>query len=216
MKDKWYKYRVMNIKIFNDEIPYIIIDNYYDEQELRLIWEELHFLGYPHKLKRATLESGGATGDAGELLKHNFHRYIDRIYSERELSNILTVNRKLFDDDCKILRQHPHWFFQNVEFNKDYTQIGYYEDNDGYGEHHDNSLVTALTWLYKEPKKFTGGDLFLSSDKIKIDCVNNRTLIFPSMIPHSVNEIHMNKENPSRGYGRYDITQFGAIDTRKS
>ena len=22
----------MNIKIFNDEIPYIIIDNYYDEQ----------------------------------------------------------------------------------------------------------------------------------------------------------------------------------------
>ena len=202
----------MNIKIFNDEIPYIIIDNYYDEQELRLIWEELDFLSYPHKLKRATKESGGATGNTGELLKKNFHRYIDEIYSERELSNILTVNRKLFDDDYKILRQHPHWFFQNVVFNKDYTQVGYYENNDHYGEHRDSASVTALTWLYKEPKKFIGGDLFLSSDKIKIDCVNNRTLIFPSMIPHSVNEINMSQDNQNKGQGRYVISQFGVND----
>lgn len=203
----------MITKIFNDIIPYMIIDNYYDEEELRLIWEELDFLSYPHKLKRANKESGGAIDkDTDELLKHNFHRYIDQVYSERELSNILTVNRKLFDDDYKILKQHPHWFFQNVVFNKDYTQVGYYENNDHYGEHNDHASVTSLTWLYKEPKKFIGGDLFLSSDKIKIDCVNNRTLIFPSMIPHSVNEIHMNEEKPSRGHGRYVITQFGVID----
>ena len=203
----------MITKIFNDIIPYMIIDNYYDEEELKLIWEELDFLSYPHKLKRATKESGGAIDkDTDELLKKNFHRYIDGIYSERELSNILTVNRKLFDDDYKILKQHPHWFFQNIMFNKDYTQVGYYENNDHYGEHRDSASVTALTWLYKEPKKFIGGDLFLSSDKIKIDCVNNRTLIFPSMIPHSVNEIHMNEEKPSRGHGRYVITQFGVVD----
>ena len=202
----------MIIDIFNEKFPYMVVDDYYNEEELRLIWEELDFLSYPHKLKRATKESGGATDNTGKLLKKNFHRYIDRIYSERELSNILTVNRKLFDDDYKILRQHPHWFFQNVVFNKDYTQVGYYENNDHYGEHSDSASVTSLTWLYKEPKKFIGGDLFLSSDKIKIDCVNNRTLIFPSMIPHSVNEIHMNEEKPSRGHGRYVITQFGVID----
>ena len=207
---------MMITKIFNDIIPYMIIDNYYDEEELRLIWEELDFLSYPHKLKRSTKEGGGAIDkDTDELLKHNFHRYIDQVYSERELSNILTVNRKLFDDDYKILKQHPHWFFQNVVFNKDYTQVGYYENNDHYGEHTDSASITSLTWLYKEPKKFIGGDLFLSSDKIKIDCINNRTLIFPSMIPHSVNEIHMNEEKPSRGYGRYVITQFGVIDIYK-
>ena len=202
----------MIIDIFYEKFPYMVVDDYYSEEELRLIWEELDFLSYPHKLKRETKESGGATDNTGKLLKKNFHRYIDRIYSERELSNILTVNRKLFDDDYKILRQHPHWFFQNVVFNKDYTQVGYYENNDHYGEHRDSASVTALTWLYKEPKKFIGGDLFLSSDKIKIDCVNNRTLIFPSMITHSVNEIHMNEEKPSRGHGRYVITQFGVID----
>ena len=206
----------MIIDIFNEQFPYIVVDDYYDEEELRLIWEELDFLSYPHKLKRATKSSGGARDPkTDELLKKNFHRYIDRIYCEREMSNILTVNRKLFDDYAKILRHHPHWFFQNVEFNKDYTQIGYYEDNDGYGEHHDNSLVTALTWLYKEPKQFTGGDLFLGSEKIKIDCVNNRTLIFPSMINHSVNEIHMNQKNHGRGQGRYVITQFCIVDIYK-
>ena len=57
-----------------------------------------------------------------------------------------------------------------------------------------------MTWLYREPKKFTGGDLFLSSDKIKIDCVHNRTLIFPSMIPHSVNEISMSQDNQNKGH----------------
>ena len=206
----------MIIDIFNEQFPYMVVDDYYNEEELRLIWEELDFLSYPHKLKRATKESGGATGNTGELLKKNFHRYIDEIYCEREMSNILTVNRKLFNNDYEILRQHPHWFFQNIKFNRDYTQVGYYEDNDHYGEHRDNASVSSLTWLYKEPKKFTGGDLFLSCDKIKIDCVNNRTLILPSMIPHSVNEIRMNEENPSRGHGRYVITQFGAIDTRKS
>ena len=202
----------MIIDIFNEKFPYMVVDDYYNEEELKLIWEELDFLSYPHKLKRATKERGGATGNTGQLLKKNFHRFIDEIYSERELSNILTVNRKLLEDDYKILRQHPHWFFQNVVFNKDYTQVGYYENNDHYGEHRDSASVTALTWLYKEQKKFIGGDLFLSSDKIKIDCVNNRTLIFPSMIPHSVNEIHMNDEKPSRGHGRYVITQFGVID----
>ena len=206
----------MKIQNFNDYFPYIIIDDYYNEGELRLIWEELEFLSYPHKLKRATAAVGGATDpDSGKLLKKNFHRYIDGIYCERELSNILTVNRKLFADNLEIFKQHPHWFFQNVNINKDYTQVGYYEDSDCYGEHSDSASVTSLTWLYREPKKFTGGDLFLSSDKIKIDCVHNRTLIFPSMIPHSVNEISMSQDNQNKGQGRYVITQFCIVDIYK-
>ena len=72
----------MIIDIFNEKFPYMVVDDYYNEEELRLIWEELDFLSYPHKLKRATKESGGATDNTGKLLKKNFHRYIDRIYSE--------------------------------------------------------------------------------------------------------------------------------------
>ena len=74
----------MIIDIFNEKFPYMVVDDYYNEEELRLIWEELDFLSYPHKLKRATKESGGATDNTGKLLKKNFHRYIDEIYCERE------------------------------------------------------------------------------------------------------------------------------------
>ena len=120
----------MKITNYNEPFPYIVIDDYYERNELEYIWEELDFLSHPNKLKRATKRSGGASDNDGKLLKRNFHRYLDGIYVERELSNILTVNRKLFEDDCKLFRQHPHWFFQNVVFDADYTQVGYYEDND--------------------------------------------------------------------------------------
>ena len=204
----------MKIKNYNEPFPYIVIDDYYERNELEYIWEELDFLSHPHKLKRATKEAGGAVAD-GKLLKKNFHRYLDGVYTERELSNILSINRKLFQDNYKLFRQHPHWFFQNVMFNNDYTQVGYYEDNDEYGQHYDCATVTSLTWLYREPKRFIGGDLFLGNEKIKIDCVNNRTLIFPSMIRHSVNKIQMEEEHQNKRLGRYVISQFGVIQMIK-
>ena len=205
----------MKINNYNEPFPYIVIDDYYERNELEYIWEELDFLSHPNKLKRATKRSGGASDNDGKLLKRNFHRYLDGVYTERELSNILTVNRKLFEDNCKLFRQHPHWFFQNVVFDNDFTQVGYYEDNDEYGQHYDCATATSLTWLYREPKRFTGGDLFLGHEKIKIDCINNRTLIFPSMIRHSVNKIQMEREHQNKRLGRYAISQFGVIHMMK-
>ena len=200
----------MKIQNYDEAFPYIIIDDYYDEEELRMIWEELEFLSYPHKMRKTSVE-GGAPFENGELVKKNFSRYIDLIYNYRELSNILNVNRKLFADDYRIFRQHPHWFFQNLYINDDFTQVAYYEDDDEYKEHRDYASVTALTWLYKQPKQFTGGDLYIGPEKIKIDCVHNRTFIMPSMIEHSVNQISMNPEHTGQDkrQGRYVISQFG-------
>ena len=205
----------MKITNYNEPFPYIVIDDYYERTELEYIWEELNFLSHPHKLKRATKEAGGASNENGQLLKKNFHRYLDGVYTERELSNILSINRKLFQDNYKLFRQHPHWFFQNVMFNNDYTQVGYYEDNDEYGQHWDWATATSLTWLYREPKKFTGGDLFLGYEKIKVECINDRTIIFPSMIRHSVNKIQMQSEHQNKRLGRYVISQFGFSNMMK-
>ena len=196
----------MKIKNYNETIPYIIIDDYYDEVELQLIWEELEFLSYPIKLKRATEKSGGAVTN-GKLVKQNFHRYIDNIYSDRELSNILAVNRKLFIDDMGIMKQHGHWFFKNINFTHDWTQVGYYENNDNYGLHRDSAVITSLTWLHKEPKRYTGGNLFLDGE-IEIECVNNRTLIFPSMITHEVTPVQLEEKYCNQRLGRYCISQF--------
>ena len=198
----------MKIKNYDDKFPYIIIDDYYDEEELNMIWEELEFLSYSHKIPRSSAEAGGAT-DNGRLLKRSFSKYIDDIYNDRDISNILNVNRKLYADDYKLMRQHPHWFFQNVMINEDFTQVSYYEDNDEYETHRDWAAITSLTWFYKEPKQFTGGNFYIGPNKIKIDCVNNRTLIMPSMIDHSVDLVKINEEKRNKRQGRYCLSQFG-------
>tara|TARA_B100000424_G_scaffold209292_1_gene166639 strand:+ start:225 stop:857 length:633 start_codon:yes stop_codon:yes gene_type:complete len=204
----------MEIKNYNEPFPYMIIDDYYDEKELELIWEELVFLSYPHKLKRSSIEGGASFNPAkpNELLEKNYHSFLDGLYRFREMSNILSVSRKLFSDNYKIFRQHPHWFFQNVTPNNDFTQVAYYENDDEFGRHRDSCIVTALTWLYQEPKKFMGGDLFLGSDKMKIECINNRTLIFPSMLRHTVNTIKMEEQDQNKKQGRFCITQFCVTD----
>ena len=41
------------VTLFNDPFPHMIIDNFYNEKELELIWEELKFYTKPGKLLEA-------------------------------------------------------------------------------------------------------------------------------------------------------------------
>ena len=80
----------------------------------------------------------------------------------RSLSNILTVNRKLFDspvlnvfadihDCCCIANQSNH----------DITKVRQYHGGEGYDPHTDKMFsVFAFSYFYKEPKKFEGGQLY--------------------------------------------------------
>ena len=202
----------MEIKNFYEPFPYIIIDTYYNDAELTLIWEELNFLCYPSKLRRATAKSGGAQTPNGQLLKLNYHSYLDGLYAFRDMSAILSINKKLFANNYEIFRQHDSWFFKNLHINKDNTQVGYYEENDEYKTHIDSSTITALTWLYKTPKRFTGGDLILPDYDTEIKVYNNRTFIFPSFIKHGVIPVSMKEQHRNTKSGRFCISQFGQLD----
>ena len=83
---------------FEKPFPHLIVDNFYDDKELELIWEELKFYTKPNKLLEAK-DFGGVVD------KTNSHAIaLDSVYMNdenrgvnyRNLSNILTVNRKLF------------------------------------------------------------------------------------------------------------------------
>ena len=80
---------------FDKPFPHLIIENFYNKEELELVWEEFKFLTKPNKLLEAK--------DYGGVVTHtNSHALIlDEVYSKgyRKLSNILTVNRKLFTSD---------------------------------------------------------------------------------------------------------------------
>ena len=194
----------LQAKAYKDPFPHLIIKNFYNEEELKLIWEELNFYTKPGKLLEAK-EYGGIphkTNSKALLL--------DSIYCEhRNLSTILTVNRKLFDEailkafssvhDCSIARR----------CNWDITKVRYYHNDEHYKPHTDASTqFLAFSYFYKEPKKFTGGQVVFPSYNYEYSCDNNSIIIFPGWVEHGVKKVIINDSDYYEGWGRYAITSF--------
>ena len=78
----------MQINCFEAPFPFMVIDDYFTQEEYDSIWEELKFLVHKQKLLYA---EGSATNDDGSKLKNNYCRYLDTLYTDRSVSNILTV-----------------------------------------------------------------------------------------------------------------------------
>ena len=134
--------------------------------------------------------------------------YLDEFYSQRHTSSILQITEKLFMDDCYIINSHPHWFFDTTEINVHHTHMLYYENTNEYQAHWDSCRITALTYFYRQPKSFTGGDLYFPDFDTKVECRNNRIIIFPSILNHASTPIIMKEKHKNQKLGKYCITQF--------
>ena len=200
---------------FKEPFPHLIFDNFYNQEELDLIWEELNFYTKPNKLFEAK--------DFGGLVeKTNSHAIIlDSLYLSkfRSISNILTVNRKMFDPDimesfasihdcCAIARK----------CNNDMTKVRYYHNGEYYKPHTDLAYqFLSFSYFYKEPKKFSGGDLFFPKHDYEYPCNNNSMIIFPGWVEHGVTEVSIDNSDYYDGQGRYCISNFfGHINTNQN
>ena len=193
-------------------LPIIIIDDYYDESAADKIWQELCFLNNDPRKFETPEETGSAwrpDENGGKMfLRKNMACQLDRTYRNRAVSNILTENRKLFGPEVVKKLQEFHVYFRSMDgIDADATIVNYYEDADYYMPHTDLSIVTALSWFYKTPKSFTGGELIFENE-ISIECLYNRTVIFPSMLKHAVEVTSVDKQLIGQNYGRYAITQL--------
>lgn len=193
-----------------DKYKVIILDNFYEQHEYDSILNECLFLSKGNKLK-VPEKTGSALDEEGNFLKKNKGVFLDDLYSfDRNFSDILTFNRKIFNVDiveelCKKDTYYRHLRWCNLYT----TLLSYYENLDYYKNHADKATVTAITWLFKEPKMFSGGNIFFEQDVNNfVECKNNRTIYFPSILEHEVEKTIMQKEKTDLGYGRFSITQF--------
>jgi len=181
-----------------------IINDFYSEKELKLIWRELNFLTnkfLPGKL------TGSATNDKGEV-KSNSGIFLDDVYNNRDISDILTINRKIFDKKItsELIKVNP--IFRIIcSCNSDTTLISYYKDEDSYFCHSDQAAMTILSYFFNEPQKFSGGELIFSDFNLKITPKNNMVIIFPGCYRHEVLKISL-KTKEVDNYGRYCMSQF--------
>jgi hypothetical protein len=183
-----------------------IVENFYSEEELQLIWRELEFLNNKNKFLPGHLTNSDVSIEG--KIKSNVGLFLDSTYLNRNISDILTLNRKIFDPDlvCPLIELNP--IFRHIEkCNIDSTLLSYYENDDSYFQHCDSAPLTALTFFFKEPKSFLGGDLLIPEFNLKIVPKNNMLVIFPGCYMHEVTKVTMEKNSPN-GNGRYSMTQF--------
>ena len=198
---------------FKKPFPHLIFSNFYNEQELNLIWEELNFYTKPNKLFEAK-DFGGVVD------KTNSHAIVlDNLYYDkyRPISNILTVNRKLFDPDIlKSFAKVDDCCEIALGCNYDLTKIRYYHDKEYYQPHTDRSFhFLSFSYFYKEPKKFSGGELTFPKYDYQYSCENNSMIIFPGWVEHGVTEVSIDNSDYYEGYGRYCISNFFGYESKK-
>ncbi len=191
------------------KLPVVILDGFYTDDELKLLHEEItqvHDSGC--FLTPDLTGSDERTGEGGKIYKRkNLCVQVDTLYTEREKSSILSLNRKVFSQALVEEVCTRSEFFRYLEVsNKDITKLHYYAGEDYYEPHRDISVITTMFWLYNTPKQFSGGELVIA-EELKIEPTYNRMVLLPSILSHSVEPVKI-LPGQHNYPGRYSLTQF--------
>ena len=145
------------------DLPVAHIQNFYSSDELKKIMNELEYLYSIDRYKGAEEDGGPGTAyEDGVALKVGKGLHLNVVYDDPKQSDILGINRKIFNESLMETLMSNHPFFRYLwRSNRDETKIHYFENGDHYRPHTDDCVITAITWFYKEPKMFTGGDLIV-------------------------------------------------------
>ena len=191
---------------YETPFPHLILHNFYNDEELDLIWEELDFYTKPNKLLDVKEYMGVVDKTNAKAI------YLDVVYSKkyRKLSNILTVNRKVFEPQVLEPFSKLHdCVLHASECNYDHTKVRYYHDGDFSEPHTDNFFqFLAFSYFYREPKRFEGGELFFPKYNYSFTCNNNSLIMMPAWVEHGVTKVSIKDSDYYDGYGRYAITSF--------
>ena len=189
--------------IRQEPIPYMLVKNYFSEDDVEKMLKELRFLTPKMEFH------DGVNLDKGH--KKNTQINLDKLYETRKTSNILNVMDKIYDDSELVKNlKNTSWFYEVWGYtNLDQTFVAYYEDTDYYKAHRDIAVVSMMYWLWEEPKSFTGGDIHLTDYDIEIPLERNQLMVMPSSTKHAVTSIKMiNNNEKFSGMGRYCIVRF--------
>ena len=205
--------------VYKEPFPHLIVKNFYNEEELELIWEELKFYTHPGKLYDAK-DFGGIVDNTNskaiildQLYRNYSHKQSENVNGNpnyRLMSNILTVTRKIFNSGILEVFSNIHGCCSIAKFaNWDATKVRYYHNGEYYEPHTDKSMqFLAFYYIHKEPKKFSGGEIYFPKYDYEYGCDNNSIIVFPGWVKHGVRRVRIKDSDYSEGYGRYAITTF--------
>ena len=151
----------------NKEFPYLIVDNWYNKQEEKLIWKQLDFFTSIGRENLIRAENSKSTArENNKPLARAYRIYLEDIFQPNNIKNNSFIHRCLYKQQSKkfhdlLYKAMPNHANSFQLTNKDTTLLSYYEGGDYYHEHIDLFNFTCLIWFHKQPKKYTGGDFYL-------------------------------------------------------
>ena len=198
----------MDIHYFPEPFPHVIIEKFFEPDELAQVWDELKFLTYEHKL-RPPEKTSAAIDENQQRKKKGSGLFLFDAYRDKDTSDIIRCSSKLFNRElAKILSDFNYIFDYLASSNRYGILLNYYQDGDYYHGHTDRSCMSAVITLFREPQKFTGGDLIFPKSGKRLAPQTNRMVIFPGIIEHEVEMVSMEGDTPYSGNGRYSINLF--------
>ena len=198
----------MKFEVITEPFPHIVGNDVWDDEELKLIWEELNYFNKPGGLRNPA-EYGAVVGKTTAKAVA-----LDDVFRDKykNMSNILCLQPNLLKKLTPHLKEwsRSHYSLYDVKSAKrTHTKIRYYHDGEGYDGHTD-SIFSYLIFMYihKEPKKFSGGELYFEDFDTEFSCDHNSLIVLPSYIKHGVRPVSIDDQNYYDGNGRYAITMF--------
>jgi hypothetical protein len=193
----------------NSPIPYVYIENLYTERELGLIYNELDFYQESSDVffDRNSSETMSATDDRGKNQKKNGGFFLHTLWQSAK-SPIGRFTSSIFGP--KVFHHESNYFFNQFAPQMTGFLVSYYESKDYYKPHRDLDVATLVIWVWKEPKKFSGGEFsFTDFPDVKYETANNCAVLFPGQYRHQVNPVQMDDDiGDEIGLGRYSFTLF--------
>jgi hypothetical protein len=150
------------MKVSSNLKTYLVVDDFFNDDELKLIWRELDYITSPNRMYPPDdIHSGSATQN-GKSLKQNMVAPLMKLFNEPQYSDIFNSFDKIYNEEfAQIMDDMSNEFryYNGSDHLSNRCFVSYYENEDYYKLHRDNAILTFLYWGNKEPKRFTGGDL---------------------------------------------------------
>lgn len=206
-----------DIEIYEVPEKICVVRNWFSEEEIKQIMEELQLLcdsnvmltaGYNDPYAAVDLQKEPLKRGQGVILNsfNNFGPTQD-IYN-RFVNYQMT--QKLFNENfLDILKNKDIYYSTLKDSCIKSVLINYYENKGEYKLHFDMSEFTAITVLWKKPKKFEGGKLVFTHEELDFNIDFNTLVIFPGKVWHGVTPIKTTEKLRRHDYsGRFSIVYF--------
>jgi hypothetical protein len=205
-----------NIEIYEVPDKICVVRNWFSEEELNLIMQEMFLLCDSNVMLTAGHNDPYAAIDLqNEPLKKGHGIFLNGLYNYNETLlyekfKSYEFSKKLFSEEfiCTLEKKNEY-YSQLRDMKLKHILVNYYENKGEYKLHVDVFPFSAIVVLWKKPKKFEGGKLLFTAKELDFNIDFNTMVLFPGKVWHGVTPIVTKEKFRKYDYsGRFSIVHF--------